>query len=347
MQGGGVVLHKWRWRFVGWIAVAAVLVWARSLVWQAAVQLFLGWLVALCALPVMKRLERKCSPGIAAGLALAALGAGVLGAFLLLLPPLIRQGRELVAMLPGLMNGARALLTQGQQWLSRSGLAVDGAFQELLFSRGEAALGAAAPAVMNWMGGMAGGIGQWLLAPVFAFYFLRDRRRSTRWLMTFLPASRRGMAVRILREMRRETAGYLRGQLMISAAVGGLTAVGLLFCGIPAWLALGALMGILEWIPYAGPFLGGMLVALLALPQGMGRMLWALGVVVVVQQVEGSMLSPQLMGGATRLHPVVILLCVTLGAAAGGMAGVLLAAPLVLCLRAALRVMALQGVHGC
>ena len=105
MQGGGMMLRKWRWRLAGWLACAAVLIWARALVWQAAVQLFLGWLVALCALPVMKRLERRLSPGFAASLSLGVLGAMVLGAFLMLLPPLIRQGRELAAMLPELLSG--------------------------------------------------------------------------------------------------------------------------------------------------------------------------------------------------------------------------------------------------
>lgn len=347
MHSGGRVLRKWHWRLISWIGCAAVLIWARTLVWQAAVQLFLGWLVALCALPVMKRLEKRLSCGLAAGLSLAALGMFSLGILMLLLPPLIRQGRQLAAMLPGLLNGLHALLISAQRWLAGHGIPADGALQEMLFSRGEAALGAAAPALMSWMGDMAGGIGQGLLAPVFAFYFLRDRRRIGQWLLLLLPSAKRRITVRMLREMRRETAGYLRGQLMISAAVGGLTAIGLLFCGVPAWLALGALMGLLELIPYAGPFLGGALVAVFSLPLGAGRMLWALGVVVLVQQAEGSLLSPRMIGEATRLHPVAILLCVTLGAAAGGVAGVLLAAPVVLCLRAALRVISEQSVHEC
>ena len=76
-------------------------------------------------------------------------------------------------------------------------------------------------------------------------------------------------------------------------------------------------MGVLELIPYVGPFLGGVLVALFSLPGGLARTLWALGVVIVVQQLEGGMLSPQLMSDATRLHPVAVVLCVMLGGTAG------------------------------
>ena len=186
-----------------------------------------------------------------------------------------------------------------------------------------------------------------MLAPVLAFYFLMDRRLIARWGLRLLPVGWRAMVIRILREMRRETAGYLRGQLMVSAIVGGLTAAGLLFCGVPAWLALGVLMGVLEMIPYAGPLIGTLAVAVFAAPQGLGRMLWALGVVIAVQQAEGSVLSPQLISGATRLHPAAVVLCIALGAAAAGIAGILLSVPLLLCIRAALRVLAQEAVHDC
>ena len=323
-----------------WAAAAlGVIYWARELIWQAAIQLFLGMLVALAALPVMKRLEKRLSPGLAASLSMTGLSALALSAVFLLAPALISQGRQLLSMLPSLMASAEALVGQAQRWLSQNGVALD---EGTILTRGQEALGAAAPAAMAWVGNAAGSVGKWMLAPLFGFYFLRDRRRIAQWLLSLVPVEKREVTVQILREMRRETAGYLRGQLMVSAVVGALTAVGLLFCGVPAWLLLGAAMGVLELIPYVGPFLGGVLVALFSLPGGLARTLWALGVVIVVQQLEGGMLSPQLMSDATRLHPVAVVLCVMLGGAAGGVGGILLSVPLLLCARAALRVV---GLH--
>ena len=217
--------------------------------------------------------------------------------------------------------------------------------RESLLEKGEGLLSDTAGSLTKRLGGVAGGIGRWMLAPVFAFYLLRDRRRVADWLLSLLPTGRREMTVRIVREMGRESVGYLRGQLLVSLAVGGFTGLGLLLCGVPSWLLLGLLMGILELIPYVGPFLGGVLVALFAWPGGWSRMLWSLGVVVLVQQLEGGMLSPQLMSETTRLHPIVVLLCVIAGGAAGGVAGVLLAIPAVLCVRAALRVIQLKRLE--
>lgn len=61
---------------------------------------------------------------------------------------------------------------------------------------------------------------------------------------------------------------------------------------MPAWLLLGVIMGVLELIPYVGPFLGGVLVALFSLPGGLARTLWALGVVIVVQRWRAACCRP-------------------------------------------------------
>lgn len=334
------VRERQGWRqALWWLIPAAALFWARRLVWQAAVLMFLGLMLSLLALPLMKRLEKRFSPGLSASLSMASVGAALVGGLTLLVPFLIRQGRQLAALVPGLLSTAGAWMERGRLWLAQNGLAVDGSWQDSMLSRLQDGLGAAAPAAVGWLGGMAGGVGQWMLASAFAFYFLRDRRRIAQWLILLVPVSLRALTVRVLREMRRETAGYLRGQLLVSGVVGALTAVGLLFCGIPAWPMLGILMGVLEFIPYVGPVLGGVLVALFALPEGFSRMLWALGVVVVVQQAEGSLLSPQLLSEATRLHPIAVILCITLGGSAAGITGILLSVPLLLCARAALRVL--------
>lgn len=331
------------WRRWGWIVpAAALLVWQRQLVWQAAVQLFLGMLVALAALPMMRLVEKKLSPDLAASAAMASLSLGLIGLVALFLPPLIDQGRQIVDMTPELYNRGSEAVQRVQDWLAQNGIEMDAKLRNSLLSGGESLLKGAAKGLADWARGAASGLGRWMLAPVFAFYFLRDRKRIGDWLLMLLPADGREITVKILREMKRETAGYLRGQLMISAVVGGLTAAGLLLCGVPTWLLLGAAMGVLELIPYIGPFIGGVLVFLFSWQGGLSRLLWAMGVVLVVQQAEGGMLSPQLMSDATRLHPVAVLLCVMLGGAAAGVAGILLSVPLALCVRATLRVVSLR-----
>lgn len=332
-------LHWKRWAWC--IPLGVLVLWQWTLFFNMIRQLFLGLLVMLAALPLMFRLEKRLSSNWAATLAMAGLSAGLLLFLLVLIPPLAGQARQIGSALPELYRQVGELLRRGEEWLSQNGVAVDQRMRESLLEKGESLLSGAAGSLTKRLNG----IGRWMLAPVFAFYLLRDRRRIADWLLSLLPPGRREMTVRIVREMGRESVGYLRGQLLVSLAVGGFTGLGLLLCGVPSWLLLGLLMGILELIPYVGPFLGGVLVALFAWPGGWSRMLWSLGVVVLVQQLEGGMLSPQLMSETTRLHPIVVLLCVMAGGAAGGIAGVLLAIPAVLCVRAALRVIQLKRLE--
>ena len=336
-------LHWKRWAWC--IPLGVLVLWQWTLFFNMIRQLFLGLLVMLAALPLMCRLEKRLSSNWAATLAMAGLSAGLLLFLLVLIPSLAGQARQIGSALPELYRQVGELLRRGEEWLSQNGVAVDQRMRESLLEKGESLLSGAAGSLTKRLNGIAGGIGRWMLAPVFAFYLLRDRRRIADWLLSLLPPGRREMTVRIVREMGRESVGYLRGQLLVSLAVGGFTGLGLLLCGVPSWLLLGLLMGILELIPYVGPFLGGVLVALFAWPGGWSRMLWSLGVVVLVQQLEGGMLSPQLMSETTRLHPIVVLLCVMAGGAAGGIAGVLLAIPAVLCVRAALRVIQLKRLE--
>ena len=335
---------RWQnaWRLTIAFLTAGLLWWSRTWLWQAIGQLFWGMMLALAALPLTRLLERRIRPGLSAAIALVTMLAAFSGLMVLFAPPLVRQGREIGQMLPGLYTSLELAGERAQAFLTRWGLGWQNDFRHTLYARGQELLGAAIPAAAGWLKNAVGSLGKWMLAPVFAFYFLRDRRLIGEWLMTLVPMGGRKLSVRMLREMRRETAGYLRGQLMACAVVGSLTAIGLLCCGVPSWLFLGVVMGALEFVPYIGPFLGGVLAILFALPGGMARTLWALGVVVAVQQLEGMVLSPKLMSEATRLHPLAVILCTITGGAAAGFTGVLLSVPLVLCLRAALRVFSLR-----
>jgi predicted PurR-regulated permease PerM len=330
------------WQLALGLGLVIFVVWARALLWQAALQLFYGLMLSLLAMPIMRRLEKKLSVPLSASLSLFALSAIFFGALLLLIPLVIEQVRQLMGVLPTLYGGISEWMQTFEEWLIQSGINIPTDLRASIMQDGEKMISGLLPATIEKVGGIAGSLGKVLLAPAFAFYFLRDRKRISGTLLLCFPVSWRDTVVKTLREMRRETAGFLRGQLMVSAVVGVFTGVGLLIVGIPAWLLLGMLMGILELIPYVGPFIGGIFVLLFALQGGMSSALWALGIVLLVQQLEGSVLSPQMMSDATRLHPVAVLLSVMLGGMAGGMMGIVLAIPFLLCARATLRVISLK-----
>lgn len=166
---------------------------------------------------------------------------------------------------------------------------------------------------------------------------LRDRKRLCLLLSLVLPVKYRARGIRAAREMRRESALYLRGQLILSLFVAAMTALALLLTRTPGALLLGLFMGVMELIPYIGPFIAGVPAVLLALQSGWTAALWTLLAICLVQQVEANLLSPRLLSGATRLHPLAVLLAIAFGGMAGGVIGMMAALPVVVCVRGAVR----------
>lgn len=319
-----------------WLLLLAAAFLLRRVLWALLLQLGAAGLLMIPALPLCRLWERRLSPGAAAALSLAALGAVSIGAILLLTPPIARQLRQLADALPALLTWVQAQWELTQAFLAEQGWSLslmrDGLFTQLSEKAGSivgAAAGLVSQAVQS--------TGKVLLAPLLAFYLLRDRRLIGDTLTLLIPVRYRAQAVRAAREMRRETSGFLRGQLALSLSVGAMTAVALRMVGTPGWLLLGVLMGVLELIPYVGPLIAGIPAVLLTLQFGLGRALWAAAALLVVQQLESAWLSPRMLSGATRLHPLLVLLALSAGGMIGGAAGMMLVIPLLASVRGAVR----------
>lgn len=319
-----------------WLLGGAAALLLRQVLASLAAQLLAAYLLVALALPLCRLLERRLPPSLSAMLAFAGVGLLALCAMVVLIPPLVRQFRQLGQVLPGLLEWGQSLLARLQAFLHEKGLDVAPMREEVFARLGQQA-GAWLTAAAQSLSQALHAAGRLFLAPLLAFYLLRDRRRICSLLALLVPVQHRARAVRAAREMRRETVNFLRGQLLLSAAVGVLTGLGLLLAGTPCPLALGLLMGIMELIPYAGPMLAGGLAVVLALQGGFIRALWTLGVVLLVQQADSSLLSPRLLSGATNMHPLWVLLLISAGGMLGGPLGMMAALPLAVSIRGALR----------
>lgn len=318
-------------------AVAVLAAWPSLR--KLAEQLILSLLLTAMALPLSRRLERRLGRSQAAGLAIIALVLLLFGLAGLLLPHLVAQISLVVAQGPQLISRVQALwdgLT-AREWARTLGLDRENPASWV----GSAAkwMAESLPVLLSGIGTGIGAVSRAFLSAVLAYYFLRDRETFCYRLSLWIPLRHRRRVLAVFQEMRREAVGYVRGQLLVALAVAVLTALGLLAVGIPAWLALGLLMGLCEWIPYVGPLIGGIPIALFSLPQGISALLWSLGITVLVQQIEGYFLSPRLMAGATGLHPVYVLLLLSAGGLLAGLPGMVAAVPAFVCLRGAARVL--------
>lgn len=168
-----------------------------------------------------------------------------------------------------------------------------------------------------------------VLTPVIGFYLLRDWDAILARLAALVP-ERQARLLHFGREYDRLLAAYLRGQVAVSAIVGGVTALGLLAVQFPAAILLGAIVAIFNVVPYLGVVLS--LVPAVAIAFGTGAVGTSLLKVIIVygvaQTLESAVFSPRIVGDSTGLHPVWILLAISVAGFFFGFVGLLLAVPL-------------------
>lgn len=171
-------------------------------------------------------------------------------------------------------------------------------------------------------------ITQIFLTLVLLFFFVKDGPAMFRWLESQFPERNR-RHVRALGERAAATiSGYLRGTATIALVDAVLIGIVLLVLGVPLVLPLAVLTFFGAFFPLIGAVAAGVIAALVALvTSGVLDALIVGGAILVIQQVEGDVLQPLVMGKAVNLHPVVILLALTAGAVLAGIVGAFLAVP--------------------
>lgn len=175
----------------------------------------------------------------------------------------------------------------------------------------------------------------WLLLNLVVFlfsilYFLRDFDRILEEINRLVPPRYRSELRSTTREINGLMRAFFRGHLIVSLTTGVLYGTGYLLVGLEGGFLVGFLSGLMNVIPYIGPATGFLLAFVLALYQfGVGYWLLAIiGIFVAVQSLEGNVLTPNIVGGAVGLHPVVVIFALMVFGKFFGFLGLLFAIPL-------------------
>ncbi|MGW4194016.1 AI-2E family transporter [Streptomyces sp. NPDC005004] len=168
-----------------------------------------------------------------------------------------------------------------------------------------------------------------VLALLLVFFFLRDSHRALKALRTLAPGDTADLLEAMARRAFEAVEGFMRGTTLIALIDAVCITIGLLILRVPGAVGLGALVFVSAYIPYLGAFLSGAVSVLVALAdRGFVIALWALGVVLAVQVLEGHVLQPAIQSRTVQMHPAVVMLTITAGASVAGILGMLLAVPL-------------------
>jgi predicted PurR-regulated permease PerM len=202
------------------------------------------------------------------------------------------------------------------------------------------------PKVGSWLFGQVGRVASWFgvvaglaLIPVYAFYFLLEKRRiSTHWT-NYLPvrdSAFKEELVFVLNSINNYLIAFFRGQVLVAICDGILYAIGFLLIGLPYALLIGFAAIFLTIIPFIGAIVVCTTALIIAVVQfgDWTHPLMVAGVFAVVQMLEGFVIQPRIMGDRVGLHPVTIIIAVMAGTTLlGGLLGGILALPLTAALR--------------
>ncbi|MFD8257932.1 AI-2E family transporter [Streptomyces griseoluteus] len=316
-------------RFAAW---CAVLLLAAGLGWvgirlcgelRTAVTPVLLALLGTALLGPLYRwlLKMKLNASLAAALTCVAVVAVVGGAVYIVVAALVDTGDEIVA---SLRRAAKAVARH----FGAAGTGLDdlaGNARQLLGKFG----GTAVSNVISGVSVVGESVAIAVLALLLVFFFLRDSHRALRSLRGFAPAGTADVVEAMARRAFEAVEGFMRGTTIIALIDAFCITVGLLILRVPGAVGLGALVFVAAYIPYLGAFLSGAVAVLVALAdRGFVIALWALGVVLAVQVLEGHVLQPAIQSRTVQMHPAVVMLTITAGASVAGILGMLLAVPL-------------------
>jgi len=313
--------------------------------------LFAAFLIAYVLDPVVDKLEaRKIPRALAIVILLAAL-LGVVGLFIMLvLPGVVRDIAGFVRVLPHQMTMA---LQRAEPWLARYDIhlphSVSEALAQYQVDAKDIAQRAIAPAgaILRWIVGgtssLIGALGTIFVVPVVSFYLLYDFDRMKAAATALVPNEWRAPVVDIANEIDETLGHFVRGQLIVMAILGVLYAVAYSLLGVRLAIPIGIVAGLIAFIPYVGSATALLTALLLSLVDftGWGKVVGVIAAYIVIQLLEGFVITPRIVGEKVGLPPVWVLIALLVGAELFGFLGVLLALPTA----AVLKIFVMRGLR--
>lgn len=178
-------------------------------------------------------------------------------------------------------------------------------------------------------GALATAVISFFLIPILTFYLLRDWDPIRRKISALIPGRQRATVLRLARETDEVLGAFLRGQIMVMFALAVIYSLGLTIVGVKFAIAIGVVAGLVSFVPYLG-FVFGIVLAGLTVVLEPSPLLHLAGVIAtfsIAQMIEGSVLTPKLVGDRIGLHPVLVIFAVAAGGQLFGFFGILLALP--------------------
>jgi len=318
---------------MNWLIAIALVGWLLYLLAPVLTPFVAAALLAYIGDPLADRLQRLRLPRTLAVVVVFLLTFLMLGLLMLLVGPLIRtQVGALLDALPEIVRQVEQVWLPNIADMLNLDVGEDvgiGAFVarygDMAGSWGTKVL----VSVTQSGGALAAAVLSFFLVPILTFYLLRDWDTILAHIAALIPSEHHDTIVGLGRETDEMLGAFLRGQLLVMLALSIIYSVGLGIVGLQFAIAIGVVSGLVSFVPYLG-FVFGIALASLTValdPNPLWPLVGVLATFSIAQLLEGSLLTPKLVGDRIGLHPVLIIFAIAAGGQLFGFFGILLALP--------------------
>jgi predicted PurR-regulated permease PerM len=329
--------YDWTFRRVVWATLVLISIilgfWLLYRFNQVIFILLIAIVIGTVIRPAVAWLHQRGLPRMAGVILVYLLLLILLAGFLLLVFPLIvEQGATIAAAVPGyyqnlrewMVNYPNQLMVRLSEFLpatlpSLNPRAAQQTGQEVMASAGQA---------LGYMKLAAQVIFIAIVILVLAYYWTLDGPRTIQSFLLLIPQDQRESISELISAMETKVGFYIAGQGLLCLVIGIMALLAYLLIGLPNALVLALIAGVLEAVPMAGPLLGAIPAALVALSIAPDKLVWVIIATIVIQQLENSFLVPRVMRKAVGVNPFVTLLALFAFSSLFGFAGALMAIPM-------------------
>jgi predicted PurR-regulated permease PerM len=329
-----------RWVQAGLVPAVLVIAWLLLGIIGEAVFIFVAAsLLALVLNPLVRLLERARLPRYVGVFVVYLVAIGVIaGAIALVVPPMLTQLKGLLSSLPQMTTQAKSLVDQIQSLADRLHLHVNVAAQLQKMAQSAANQ---VPGISKGVFGLGVSlvrvIALSIIIVVISIYMLLDARNIAGFVTRHFPTGSTDDGEKYVRLAQTAVVNYVKAQVLLSAALGFSAGLAMWFLSVigafPSAskyaLFFGAWTALMEIIPYVGPVLAAVPPSFVALLHSPLSMVWVILTYLAIQQIEGHILTPTIMGSRFRVHPLLVIFAILAGNQIHGVSGMFIAIPLI------------------